>query len=343
MPLEIKKNVSLETLNTFKVAGKAKYFAEINSVDHLKEAIEFAKKNKLSIFILGGGSNVLISDKSFDGLVLKMNIKGVSWKETEDSVEVTAGAGETWDEVVKESVERNLYGLQNLSGIPGSVGGAPVQNIGAYGAEIKDVLRSVEVFDKEKSVFLNFSNEDCKFGYRDSIFKTKEGARYVIIKVTLSLKKNSSLNLSYKDVTLYFASKKHIPTLKEVRQAILEIRNKKFPDLSKVGTAGSFFKNPIVSKEKYDELLRKYPNMPSYALPNSLVKIPLAWIIDKVCGLKGKREDNVGTFENQAIVLVNWNGATGTEIKNFAEKIKKEVKAKTGIEVEMEVQEIKNR
>jgi len=341
MTLEIKKNVSLETLNTFKIAGKAKYFAEINSVDHLKEALDFAEKNKLSIFILGGGSNVLISDKSFDGLVLKINIKGVSWRDEGDTFLVTAGAGEIWDDLVAQSVKRNLYGLQNLSGIPGSVGGAPVQNIGAYGAEIKEVLHSVEIFDKEKKVFLSLSKEDCKFGYRDSIFKTPEGINYIITKVTLLLKKTGDLNLNYKDVALYFATHEKTPTLAMVREAILEIRNKKFPDLSKVGTAGSFFKNPIVSKEKYEELLKKYPNMPSYVLPNSQVKIPLAWIIDKVCGLKGKRDDNVGTFENQAIVLINWNGATGVEIKNFAEKIKKEVKEKTGIEVEMEVQEMK--
>jgi len=343
MPLEIKKKFSLTSLNTFKIDAVADYFAEINSVDHLKEALEFAEKNKLPIFILGGGSNILISDKNFLGLVLKINIKGVLWKEMGDMIEVTAGAGENWDGLVLESVKRDLYGLQNLSGIPGSVGGAPVQNIGAYGAEIKDVLKSVEVFDKEKKVFLSLSKEECKFGYRDSIFKTPEGENYVITKVILWLSKTGNLNLNYKDVTEYFALKKNTPTLSEVREAILEIRNKKFPDLEFVGTAGSFFKNPIISREKYDELLKKYPELPSYNMSSSLVKIPLAWIIDKICGLKGKREDKVGTFSKQAIVVVNWSGATGTEIKNFAEKIKKEVKAKTDIDIELEVQEMKNK
>jgi UDP-N-acetylmuramate dehydrogenase len=336
--MQLKENISLKLLNTFRVGGEARYFVEAETKKDLQEAVEFASTNKLALLILGGGSNVLISDEGFPGLVLKINLKGIQWLDRSEDVEVQTQAGEDWDNLVSQAVERNLFGLENLSGIPGSVGGAPVQNIGAYGTELKEVLNWVEVFNIETKKFKKLSKEECQFDYRGSIFKKPKGKKYIITEVSMILQKKGELNLDYKDVTHYFSSRNiSDPSLKEVRQAILEIRGRKFPDLRKFGTAGSFFKNPIIPEDYYKKLLAEYPNLPSYKTSPGKVKIPLAWIIDNACNLKGLREGEVGVSEKQAVVLVNYGEASASDIKELSEKIRQAVKEKTGIETECEV------
>ncbi len=336
--MNIETNVSLKNLTTFKIGGAASYFALVETREKLLEAISFADEKKLSWFILGGGSNVLVSDEGYKGLVIKLAIKGIDFKDLGDTVEATVGAGESWDGFVETCVSRSLYGIENLSAIPGTVGAAPVQNIGAYGMEVKDAIRSVVVCNTECLTFETLNKEECRFGYRDSIFKKPEGKKYSIVEVVFELKKKSSLVTSYKDVAAYFERLKKIPTLTDVRAAIIEIRKGKFPDLNKYGTAGSFFKNPIITREHYQKLLLTYPAMPHYPVGNCHVKIPLAWILDNVCNIKGARRGDVGSYPQQALVLVNWGNATAVEVKAYAQEISSLVKSKSGIDIEPEVQ-----
>jgi UDP-N-acetylmuramate dehydrogenase len=356
MTLSISENISLRDMTTFKVGGPARYFCEITTEDELCEAIDFAKKVKnptggpgVPFFILGGGSNILIADEGFPGLVIKMAIGTIFFEKTECGVEVSVGAGQNWDAFVAKCVTAELYGLENLSGIPGTVGAAPVQNIGAYGVEVKDVIQSVRVFDTQKNAFADLSATDCHFEYRDSIFK-KQAGRYIVTSVVFFLKKEGSANLAYKDLQDFFAKSGKIatgdgvPSLSEIRNAVLTIRGRKLPDVSApdaVGTAGSFFKNPVISANRYAELKKSWPDMPSYpAVTADSVKIPLAWILDNVCGYKGATKGNVGIYKNQALVIVNNGNATAAEIKNFANEITAAVKEKTGIMIEPEVQYI---
>jgi UDP-N-acetylmuramate dehydrogenase len=268
---------------------------------------------------------------------------------TSDIIRVTAGAGKNWDDFVATCVERKLYGLENLSGIPGTVGAAPVQNIGAYGSEVSQTIDSVRVLDMQAMTFLNVSNTNCHFGYRDSIFKHEKNAdgtaRYIIVSVTFGLKKDAPLNISYKDLQEY-----DLNNIADVRLAILAIRAAKLPDIRTIGTAGSFFKNPIISVEHFNKLKEKYANIPSYPVGvendsthTSLVKVPLAWILDHVCGYKGMQRGNIGTYGNQALVIVNRFSATGIpatafEIKKLAVEMAAAVKEKTDINIEPEVQ-----
>ncbi|MEK9184859.1 MAG: UDP-N-acetylmuramate dehydrogenase [Patescibacteria group bacterium] len=328
--MEIKEKVSLSDMTSFKIGGEASYFVLAKTVDDIKEAIIFANNKKIPWLVLGSGTNILVNNEGYDGLVIKIDIKGITG--------LKVGAGENWDDFVSQCVKNGLYGLENLSGIPGTIGASPVQNIGAYGVEVKDVIESVEVLNTECLVLETLSNKDCNFGYRDSFFKRPEGKKYIITHVTFKLKKEGKLNIEYKDVRNYFTEKGIIPSLQEVRNAILEIRKGKFPDLSKYGTAGSFFKNPIIKKEQYEKLLKKYPSMPNYKIDELNVKIPLAWILDNICNIKGVRRGNVGVYEKQSLVLVNWGNATSDEVKKYAKKIAISVKQKTGIDIEPEVQ-----
>lgn len=336
--MTIKENVSLKDYTTFRIGGPARYFCVVTNEDELIEAIGFSKKNKLPIFVLGGGSNILVSDAGFPGLVIKMEMKGISYAEEGDMVKVTAMAGENWDKFVEETVEKGLYGLENLSYIPGLVGGSPVQNIGAYGSEAKDTIESVHVLDVEKDEYKDFTNEECKFAYRYSMFKDAE-RRYIVLSVTFNLNKNGKLNTTYKDVQEYLAFKKiKNPTLKQIREAVIDIRTRKLPDVKKYGTAGSFFKNVIVSQSKAQELLKKYPEMILHAVNREKVKIPVAWILDHVCGFRGVKKGNVGTYQNQALVLINHGNATAQEIIALAQKMVDEVYKYTGIEILPEVE-----
>ena len=332
----IENNIQLAQYTTFRIGGRALYFCVVKNEDELVEAVGFSKKNKIPIFILGGGSNILVSDNGFTGIVIKMEIMGKEYiekaKENADEVKVIVGAGENWDSLVEETVEKKLYGLENLSYIPGTVGATPIQNIGAYGSEAKDTIESVYVLDIKKDEYKTFKKSECDFSYRDSMFK-KEKNRYVIISVTFILNKNGKLNLEYEDL-------KNIknPSLKKVREAVIDIRKRKLPDIKEYGTAGSFFKNLIVSHSKAKELLSLFPDMILHEVNDKKAKIPLAWILDHVCGFRGVRIGDVGIYKNQALVIVNYGNAKAEDINNLAQKMSKAVYEKTGINIEPEVQ-----
>ncbi len=336
--MKITENQGLKELTTFKTGGNARYFCIVTNEDELIEAIGFSKKNKIPFFILGGGSNILVADKGFDGLVIKIEIKGIKYEENGNSVKAIVGAGENWDNLVADTIERGYYGLENLSLIPGTVGASPVQNIGAYGSEVKDTIESVYVLDVKKDEYKTFSNSECDFSYRDSIFK-KEKGRYVVIYVTFNLNKDGKLNLTYKDVQEYFNKRQNSnPSLRQVRNAIVDIRTNKLPNLQEYGTAGSFFKNVIVSQAKARELVSKYPDIIVHQVNDKKVKIPLAWILDNICGFKGKRKGNVGVYKNQALVLVNYGNAISNEVIELAQEMVDCVYEKTGIEIFPEVE-----
>ncbi len=333
--MTIEENVPLAPFTTFRIGGAARFFVRAKSVEEVVEAFDFAKKNNLKIFVLGGGSNILVSDAGFDGLVIKNEIKGIAFDE--DDCKVTVGAGENWDELVAVTVEKGLYGLENLSLIPGTVGAAPVQNIGAYGSEVKDTILSVGIYDPEKGVIGVLSAEQCAFGYRDSIFK-HEFKHAVITSVVFKLNKNGAVNIEYKDLKNYFVEHKVEPTLQNVRKAVVEIRTNKLPDVKNVGTAGSFFKNAIITKEDHAKLLEKYPEIPTFPVDEKKVKVSTAWMIDKICGFKGLRRGAVGIYETQALVLVNFGGGTAAEVQSLAQEMIDSIKEKTGITIEREVE-----
>jgi len=343
MSIEIKENILLKDYTTFKIGGRARYFTVVKSLEEMKDAIIFSKKNRLPFFVLGGGSNILISDLGFSGLVIKNEIKKkVTVEASTDSSLVIFGSGENWNEAVEYSISKNLYGLENLSGIPGTVGASPVQNIGAYGQEIKNVMCSLKALDTETMEEKIFTNSDCRFSYRDSIFKIKENKKYIITEVSFLLKKNGQVNIGYKDLQLYFLIKGLLkPSLREVSDATIKIRREKFPDLKNNGLAGSFFKNVIMAEEEFNKLKENFPNLPGYEEPDKKVKVPLAWILDNICQLKGYRDGNVGLYDKQPIILVNYGGAMAVDVINFSEKIKKIVKEKTLLDIEWEVELVK--
>lgn len=337
--MEIQENVSLSGFNTFKIGGCARYFVVIKNLDDLKQAIDFSEKNQLPVFVLGGGSNLLISDKGCEGLVLKMEMTGIEFvNEDSDEVSVVVGAGENWDDLVRITVEKKLHGIENLSHIPGGVGASVVQNIGAYGVEIKEVVDWVKVFDVENKKIKFLQKDECKFGYRDSIFKKPEGKNYIVLRVAINLNKEEKLNTNYKDIQNHLKEESlEKISQKELREIIIKIRSKKFPDLEKIGTAGSFFKNPIVDKEKLSNLLEKYPEIPNYENEDGTFKVSLAYILDKILGVKGLKKGNVGVYDNQPLVLVNYNNGTASEIRELAGQITKDVKEKTGLDIHPEV------
>lgn len=336
--MNIQENITLKEHTTFRIGGPARFFCTVKNEDELIEAVGFSKKKNIPFFVLGGGSNILVSDAGFPGIVIKMEMTGVKYEEDGDLVKVTSMAGENWDKLVEETVKRDLFGLENLSLIPGTVGAAPVQNIGAYGSEIKDTLESVYALDVEKDEYVTLKNEDCKFSYRYSMFK-EFPRRYVIISVTMLLRKNGKLNYSYKDLQEHLDFNKiKSPSLKQVREAVINIRQRKLPDVKEYGTAGSFFKNVIVSKTKAQELLAKFPEMIVHTVNEKKVKIPLAWILDHVCGFRGVKKGNVGTYKNQALVLINFGEATAEEVTALAQKMVDAVYEKTGIEIFPEVE-----
>lgn len=348
--MNVQENIPLKDFTTFRIGGSARYFAVVISIEELKEAAAYAKERSLPIFVLGGGSNILVSDQGFPGLVIKIKIQGIESKEVDhNKVEVIAGAGEDWDQFVGNMVEHGLYGIENLSLIPGSVGAAPVQNIGAYGVEAKDTLSWVEVFNIETGEIEKLTNVQCAFTYRDSIFKKPEGKKYIITRVAFLLSKEGKLSTAYKDVAEYIKNNNVIDlTLQKIRDIVIDIRTKKLPDVKEIGTAGSFFKNPIIPKSTFEELLKQYPELPGYVVVSSpafpkegvggVYKIPAAFLLDKLCGFKGYRDGNVGVYKTQALVLVNFNGATAKEIFSLSEKMIACVKEKTNIILEREVQ-----
>jgi len=331
-----KENFSLKELTTFKSGGETRYFFEVSDEGELQEAVFFAKERRLPIHIIGEGSNTLFSDGVFPGVIIRNKILGFEIAEDDNNFLVTCGAGEKWDEIVERTLRANIFGFENLSGIPGSVGATAVSNIGAYGVEISKFVKEVSVLDIENFQTKVFKNEDCQFFYRQSFFKKNRPLSLIIIKVLYVLPKHWEKNVNYKDLQEYFTDKSNLSATK-IRKAVIEIRKSKFPDLNLIGTAGSFFMNPIIEKEKANRLKIEFPELPLFDVDMGSYKISLAFILDKICGLKGLRDGNVGLYERQPLVLVNYGGATSKEILDFADFVSKKVFEKTGIEIKPEV------
>jgi len=332
--MDIKSSVSLKSYNTFGLEAAAEFFAVAKNSANLANLLSYAKEKSLPVIILGGGSNVLIQ-ADIPGLVIRNEILGIEYKEVGSEVEVIVGAGVMLDDLVAETVAKGYWGLENLSHIPGTVGATPVQNVGAYGVEVSGLIKEVEVLDKISCKTQVYSNDECQFSYRNSVFKTSEGKDKIVTNVTFLLSMLPKPQLEYSG--LHTKLEPENPTQQEIRNLIVSIRSGKFPDWTKVGTAGSFFKNPIIGNEQYQKLKNKYPDLPGFSSGDGLVKIPLAWILEHVCNLRNYREGEVGTYEGQALVVVNYGNATADQIKNFAEDIAQKVLEKTEINIEWEV------
>ncbi|MBY0309574.1 UDP-N-acetylmuramate dehydrogenase [Patescibacteria group bacterium] len=328
--------VSLARHTTLKVGGEAKYFTRVQSEEELRSAMSFAEQHSLPIFVLGGGSNVLVSDDGFAGVVIQMGIQGIMFAHTGEEVRVTVGAGVVFDEFVAHCVERGYWGLENLSHIPGTVGATPIQNVGAYGVEVGDCIFEVQTLHLKTATERTFSQAECDFDYRSSFFKTTEGSEYVITSVTFILSSSPQPRIDYGDLAMRFAHA--LPTdPQSVRAHIIAVRSQKFPDWQTVGTAGSFFKNPIIVRSHAESLKAMYPELPLYGVSETHVKCSLGFILDKVCGLKGYREGFVRLYEKQALVLVAETGVRAQDITMFADAISKKVFSATGIVIEREV------
>lgn len=336
----MQENFSLKAYNTFGVEAKAKYFVEVTTIEELKEAIIFSNSQspKLPVLFLGGGSNILFT-KDFDGLAIKLSLKGISEEiMNENEVQVTAKAGENWHNFVMFCLDKNYGGLENLSLIPGNVGTSPMQNIGAYGTEIKDVFVSCQVLDLENLELKEFDLAECRFGYRDSIFKQEGKGKYVILEVTFKLTtKNHHIKTEYGAIKSELdALGIQEPTIQDISKAVVNIRQSKLPDPTEIGNAGSFFKNPTIPLAQFEELKTNFENIQGY--PNGdVVKVPAGWLIEQ-SGWKGKQIGNVASHKLQALVIINATGnATGKEIFDFSTEIINSVKEKYGIELEREV------
>ena len=333
----IQKNKSIENYTTFGVPVKAKLFSAFSSVDQLKKILSIKELREEKQLVLGGGSNLLFT-KDFDGLVLKNELLGIEQiKEDKSEVWLKVGAGENWHEFVMYCVNKNLGGIENLSLIPGNVGASPMQNIGAYGVEIKDVFVSLEALNIATQEVEIFDNKECKFGYRESIFKNSHKGKYIILSVTYKLSKTPVFNTSYGAIEnqLKEMGIKEL-SVKSISDAVIAIRSSKLPDPKKIGNAGSFFKNPIVSKDKFAKLIVDFPEIANYQQNDGSVKIAAGWLIDQL-GWKGKTFENYGVHKNQALVLVNYGGGTGENIFNLSSDIMNSVLNKYGIQLEREV------
>lgn len=335
--MEIKSNYSLKSLNTFGIDARAHYFAEFHSVDELIQLLKDSRFTNEPKLILGGGSNLLFT-QDFNGLVLQNKIKGIELvSEDENHAFVKAGAGEVWHNFVLYSIDKGFGGIENLSLIPGTVGAAPMQNIGAYGVEIKDTFYSLEALHCKDYSLRTFNNEDCKFGYRESVFKRELKDQYVITSVIFRLNKKPVFNTSYGAIqtTLDEMGVKEL-SIKAISDAVIHIRRSKLPDPAQIGNAGSFFKNPEIPEAQYNALKAQYPDIPSYKTTPGMVKVPAGWLNEQA-GWKGKVVGNTGVHKQQALVLVNYGNAKGEEVKKLSEDIKKSVKEKFGIALETEV------
>jgi UDP-N-acetylmuramate dehydrogenase len=334
--MEIFKDFSLKNYNTFGIEAKAKQFIAVHTLDELKIVLTGNKSNKK--FILGGGSNMLLT-KDIDALVIYIDLKGRKIvNENDDFAYVECQAGENWHEFVLWTINQNLGGLENMSLIPGNVGTTPVQNIGAYGTEIKDTFVLCEAINTENQKIKVFYNQDCNFGYRESIFKNKVKDQYIITSVIFKLtKKNHKINTSYGDIQEELLKNNIVnPTLIDVSNAVIAIRQSKLPDPKVLGNSGSFFKNPIILKSDFEKINEKFPEMKFYEISNTEVKVPAGWLIEQA-GFKGKRFGDAGIHKNQALVLVNYGNATGQEILAVSKDIQKTVFAIFGINIEAEV------
>lgn len=335
--MKIIENQSLKNLNTFGLDVNARFYTEVESIEQIREVLQSAKFKNTPLLIIGGGSNILFT-KDFDGLVIRMLIKGVEEISCDDSsVILRVGAGEIWDDLVKYCVNKNYSGIENLSLIPGSVGASPIQNIGAYGSEVKDVFVKLEGINLTTGEIEFYNKEECKFGYRDSIFKHELRNKFIITSVFLKLTKQLKINIEYEALKKEFGNLDLSEiTIKDVSETVSRIRRSKLPDTNVLGNAGSFFKNPEIGEEQFSNLKQQFPDIVGYTSKDGKIKVPAGWIIQK-CGWKGKRVGNVGSYEKQALVLVNYGNASGKEVFDLSQTIINDVETKFGIKLEREV------
>lgn len=332
--MTVGESVPLTELTTFRLGGPARYVIDVTDTATLVEALAFARDRSLPFRVLGEGSNLLVPDAGYPGVVLRMQMRGTTYEERDGAVEVTIAAGESWDTLVREIAGRGLWGIENLAGIPGTVGAAPVQNIGAYGTELADTLIEVEAYDARTGETLRFPKEDCGLGYRESRFKHEPDL--IITSVTLRLTPAGSPQLGYADLARARGAGVPLSTTAEIGNAVREIRSRKFPDSRVEGTAGSFFKNPIISRDATAVLEKQYPDMPRYPAGTGS-KVPLAYILDKILGLRGYRIGPARLFEAQPLVLVADRGATAADVERLADDVARKVFDATNIVIEREV------
>ena len=338
----MKTNVDLRPYNSFGFHAVAKHFVEINDIQEFESLIRSDVFKNEKHLILSGGNNVLFQENCFDGIVVLINTKGIEIiAENGNDVVVRAKAGEDWPELVRKMVGMGLHGVENLAHIPGKVGAAPVQNIGAYGMELKDSFLQCEAIELATGKKQVFTKEECSFGYRNSIFKNKLKGQYVIISVDFLLHKQAELNLKYGKVKIYLSEHGiETPTLQQLHDAICAIRDAKLPDVKQIGNAGSFFKNPIISIKDFEVLVKEYPEVQDKAfdVPNNpnVKKIPAGWLIEQA-GWKGWHDEHVGVYEKQALILVHYGGGKGEDIVELARKIQDSVEKKFGIKISPEV------
>ena len=339
--MDVMTNISLKQYTTMKLEGEARYMATVDSASDVVSLYRNARKENLPIFVLGGGSNVITHDEVFEGIVLLNKIKGFEViSETDETTDVKIGAGEVWDEVVEKAIGLGLQGIEAMSGIPGTAGAAPVQNVGAYGQEIADTLISLEAYDSKTDTIVTISADECDFSYRNSIFRDKEKGRYCILNITLRLNKAESKPPYYASLQRYIDENDiREVNLSVIRVAVLNIRSEKLPDPAELPSAGSFFKNALVEKWKLEELQKEYSDIPNYAMSDGKYKIPTGWLIDKA-GLRGYRSHGMRVYEKNALVLVN-DSATGyDDLAAIREEIVQIVFDKFGIKIEQEPLEL---
>ena len=334
--LQIQENVSLKNFNTFGIDVFAKYFVEISHADELRELFSDPQWLQTERLVLGGGSNMLFK-KDFDGLVIRMNIRGIDHRISHNEVVVVAGAGEVWNDLVNYCVAHEYAGLENMSLIPGSVGASPIQNIGAYGVELQDVFLTCNAFEIASGTFKTFTKEDCRFGYRDSVFKAEIKGQYIIVSVKFHLSLVPDTKLHYGAIKDELAKRQITsPTIKDVSEVVSYIRVSKLPDPSTIGNAGSFFKNPVIPIDEFKAIQSYFPEIVNYPAGDGEIKLAAGWMIEQ-CGWKGKVVGNTGTWKNQALVLVNHGGATGEEVYSLSSQIIDSVYSKFGVTLEREV------
>ncbi|NJX16591.1 UDP-N-acetylmuramate dehydrogenase [Tamlana crocina] len=334
--MQIQKNIYLKPYNTFGIDVLAKHFVSVETVDELKQVLGL--KDYPEKLILGGGSNMLLT-KDVDALVIHVNLKGIEViSENDDFVTVKAQAGENWHQFVLWCIDHNFGGVENLSLIPGNVGTAPIQNIGAYGVELKDVFESCEALSIDGTILKTFTKTDCNFGYRNSVFKQEAKGKFIITSVTFKLSKRyHNINASYGTISAELENNNIAePTIKDISNAVIAIRESKLPNPKEIGNSGSFFKNPVISKNHFEKLLKNFKDIPSYPVSDNEVKVPAGWLIEKA-GFKGKRFGQYGVHKKQALVLVNYGGASGSDILELSKLIQKTIKRLFNISIEAEV------
>lgn len=333
----VQKDVQLKPYNTFGIEATAKYFVEVSSIEQLKEVLQSPDYQSTERLVLGGGSNMLLT-KDFEGLVIKIAIKGFEVvEENEDNIWIKAGAGVVWHDLVMHCVNQNYAGMENLSLIPGTVGAAPMQNIGAYGVEIKEVFEELQALEIATGEIRTFDKTTCNFGYRESIFKHEAKGKYIILNVTFKLSKKPTFHVEYgaiKDTLAEMGVTEM--SIKTISDAVIHIRQSKLPNPAEIGNAGSFFKNPEIPNSQFEALKAQFPTIPSYPVSDTNTKVPAGWLIEQA-GWKGQRFGNVGVHAKQALVLVNYGGGKGEEIKDLSQKIQTSVKEKFGIQLSAEV------